>query len=589
MDNQEKQPGILKLSEISLTSGERIQPSDHLTVIVGPNNAGKSVILNSTWALMTHVPNTPEAPQVAVDSITVELPVAQDLERRLLSIGEIRPPGQYPQGTQIEDHYFIRSQGYTGVLNYGQIRQLTGQGTRAKYAGFYAQLFAGIMQPEGRLGLLGQVPVPNLYSEVPNQPLQFLWADRTLEATVAGYAKRAFGIDITVNRHGGAQVGLHIGKPASPEPKLGERSPYITEVTELPLASVQGHGVQAFLGIVLSIATRQLDVFLIDEPEAFLHPPQARLLGEVLMEMAQSGTQVIVSTHSDDFVRGVLTASTPTTDLTIVRITRPANFANAVHQVPPEAVRQLFEDPLLRYSNILSGIFYKGVVLCEAESDCRYYSAVLDEVVNTGGPATPRPDLLFTQCGGKDRFGKAIRALAAAKAPTAVIADIDLLADRARFEEVYSALGGDSALLEADLNTIGAAVQSQGAKADRAFARHQIVQVLDSSNEQYVSALEADSIRAAVRTASGWALAKKNGRGAVPSGQPLQAFDRILDASAKLGLFLLSVGELERFHPAIGGNKQKWLREVFETGVYRQSSEAADLLKRVAAFIAARQ
>ncbi|MEV0989569.1 hypothetical protein [Streptomyces sp. NPDC049949] len=34
--------------------------------------------------------------------------------------------------------------------------------------------------------------------------------------------------------------------------------------------------------------------------------------------------------------------------------------------------------PSLRYSNIISGLFHDGVVLCESEGDCQFYAASFD-------------------------------------------------------------------------------------------------------------------------------------------------------------------------------------------------------------------
>ncbi|WP_166503359.1 ATP-dependent nuclease [Modestobacter italicus] len=431
--------------------------------------------------------------------------------------------------------------------------------------------------------------MPNLYQEVPTGPLQKTWADRALEERVQVLAMRAFGIDLTLNRHGGAQIGLHVGRPTTPEPAVGQPSPYIAEVASLPLVAQQGHGVQAFLGMVLTLMAGQYDIVLIDEPEAFLHPPQARLLGEVFVDLAKQRTQLLVSTHSDDFLRGVLQASASATDVTIARLTRPEPAVNAVAQLPPAAVRGLFEDPLLRYSNILSGIFYKGVVLCEAEGDCQYYAAVLDNKFTRAEAAVPRPDLLFTQCGGKDRFAKAARALLSTQVPTAIIADIDLLADRSKFVELLTVLGGDPTSLSAALNTVESALSAQATKPDRAFTRYRIIERIDASTEPSMSPSEVREVRDLLRSRSGWELAKKNGVGALPSGNPVDAFNAILAAAKSVGLFILPIGELERFHPEVGGNKQTWLRQVFEESLYTSSPEAEQLLSDVVAFIATKQ
>lgn len=575
-----------RIKNIQLRSGDRIDVSDHLTVIVGPNNVGKSVLLGSAWQLMQLQPGQQYAPLPVVKDLAIALPSKEEVYGRLSLNAELRPPGQYDDGLYYEEHFFGRA---VGATPRSQIEAILATGPEAQHLGFLSQHLAVLLQPEMRLGQLGQVQVPNLYHEVPTAPLQKAWADRSLESRVQILAKRAFGIDLTLNRHGGAQIGLHVGKPATPEPAVGEPSPYIAEVASLPLAAQQGHGVQAFLGMVLTLMSGQYDIVLVDEPEAFLHPPQARLLGEVFVELAKQNTQIVVSTHSDDFLQGVLTASASATDVTVARLTRPEATVNAVAQLQPADVRGLFEDALLRYSNILSGIFYKGVVLCEAEGDCQYYSAVLDSTFAHAEAAASRPDLLFTQCGGKDRFAKAAKALLSTRVPTAIIADIDLLADRSKFEELLTTLGGDPTSLSTALNTVEGALRAQATAPDRAFARYRVNEIVDARAEPTLSPPEVREIRDLLKTRSGWELAKKNGIGALPGGNAVDAFNAILAAAKSAGLFILPIGELERFHPGVGGNKQAWLRHVFEQNLYSASPEAERLLSEVVAFIAQRQ
>ncbi len=577
-----------RLRSVTLTSGAVLDVSDHLTVIVGPNNVGKTVALNSVATIMNQAPTDQHrAIQIAVDSITLDLPPREDFESFLSRAGAVlRPPGQYPGGYFPEEQYVA---GGIPPISRSQLDQLYAAGNRTSHLGQFGSLVAVSMQPEVRLGQLGQASVPDLYSDTPTAPLQILWSDRSLEAKVAQLAKRAFGIDLVVNRHGGSVIRLHVGKPSTPEPPVGEKSPYLQEIHDLPLAANQGHGVQAFLGMLQILITRQYDIVLVDEPEAFLHPPQARLLGEIFVEFSNSGTQLVVSTHSDDFLRGVLSASAAATDVTVARLTKPTPTSNAIAQVPPAAVKKLFEDPLLRYSNILSGIFYKGVVLCEAESDCKYYAAIVDDMYATVDESEPRADLLFTQCGGKDRFAKAVAALHATRVPTAIIADVDLLADGTKFKELVELLGVTWSQIESDLNVIMSAAESRTTHVERQYAQVQIDAIFSASDGKYLDTGELRLVREAVTPVNGWKLIKTNGRGALPKGNAHESFERVLRTVANAGLFILPIGELESFHPTVAGSKQTWLRQVFEDGLYRDSAEARRLLTNVVAYIAGQQ
>lgn len=117
-------------------------------------------------------------------------------------------------------------------------------------------------------------------------------------------------------------------------------------------------------------------LFLIDEPETFLHPPQARALGKSIVELSQS-KQCFISTHSIDFIRGVLEEDA--SRVKIIKIDRVAND-NESNLVDNDSIVEIANDKNLKYTNILDGLFYSQLVLCENESDCKFYSAILEHL-----------------------------------------------------------------------------------------------------------------------------------------------------------------------------------------------------------------
>src|SRR5262249_53586021 len=154
-------------------------------------------------------------------------------------------------------------------------------------------------------------------------------------------------------------------KPAAGEDRLS--TPYLEKLGQMPLLSQQGDGMRSFAGVMLHLIAGAQSMLLIDEPEAFLHPPQARLLGRMLIESKRTDCQLIVATHSSDVVRGVLDALSE--DVQIVRLCRDGNL-NTGSLLDAEQVRALWGDPLLRYSNILDGLFHERTVVCESDADC---------------------------------------------------------------------------------------------------------------------------------------------------------------------------------------------------------------------------
>ncbi|PYY48984.1 hypothetical protein DEJ03_00120 [Curtobacterium sp. MCLR17_043] len=573
-----------KISVVNLsTPGEFIEPSDNVTLIVGPNNVGKSALLGNLHSHVTSEPHQPPNPgPQLVESANVSFPPVTEYIDSLLRTAQRFEPGTYPRGAFYEETFIFPS---GTALTRASIEASL---QRSNHFGQVANVFANYLGPEGRGSVLQPQQTPDLMGEPGRSPMQMLWADRRLEATMDSYMQRAFGRRLTVNRHAGLNTYLHVGSVSSEEPQLGTQGDYLDEVMALPLLSVQGSGMQAFMGTMLTLAAASFDIVLLDEPEAFLHPPQARLLGEVVAELSRDrGLQVIAATHSDDFVQGVLNASRDEAEVSVVRITRPVDYENRIAQVPPESLRSLYRDPLLRYSDILDGIFYKGAVLCESESDCTYYSATLAHLETTDDLSAS--DLLFTQCGGKDRFDRAYKALAAASVPTAVIADIDLLADRGKFAALFNTMGGDFSVIEASYNVIEASVRNQKVEPTRLGVREAMNEVLGSSEDPKLTAAELVRLRESVRSESGWKQVKRKGIGVVDSGGPTMAFESILASCRAIGLFLVAEGELERFHPEVTGNKQEWLRAVLEGELFKQAPSPQTFVREVRNFITSHQ
>jgi predicted ATPase len=67
-----------------------------------------------------------------------------------------------------------------------------------------------------------------------------------------------------------------------------------------------GFGLTQVLPIVVAaVSAREQDILLIENPEVHLHPAGQAFMGMFLAEVAASGTQVIVETHSDHVLNGI--------------------------------------------------------------------------------------------------------------------------------------------------------------------------------------------------------------------------------------------------------------------------------------------
>lgn len=67
-----------------------------------------------------------------------------------------------------------------------------------------------------------------------------------------------------------------------------------------------GFGLTQVLPIVIAaLSAAKEDILLIENPEVHLHPAGQALMGQFLAEVARSGVQVIVETHSDHVLNGI--------------------------------------------------------------------------------------------------------------------------------------------------------------------------------------------------------------------------------------------------------------------------------------------
>lgn len=575
----------MKLQKIQLTSGESINVADGLTAIVGPNNVGKSLLLRELHArLMAERETTLNSSRKIAQGYEIDFCGSVDNFLLALRLRYIeRSPGQYPGGTYAEQTFQLPN---GSVLHHSQIHRGWESQTGLGALGQYFVLYLGA---EGRLGMAGNAASFNPLMQQPSTPVQLIYADRALADKVSDLMGRAFNQSLSVNRYGGSEITLHVGKVETEETKPPISKKYIQELSLLPQLQEQGDGIRAFVGMLLTIITAQYPLVIIDEPEAFLHPPQAYLLGRVLAEQHDEGTQVLIATHSEDIIAGITSVKAITDNVSIVRLTRKGT-ANHAAQVPPATVGALYKDPLVKYYSILNGLFFQGVILCEGDSDCTYYRAVLESIDTLDdGTKASATSVHFTHCGGKARLSRAVGALRSAKVPVVCAVDIDFLQNEHEFNELITAYEGDPSKLTGLRSVVVNAVTAWSTTVKRASAKAEIDAILSRKQAEELSSGDVNKIRELVTPVSGWKELKKYGQSRL-LGDALIAF-RSLDSQLRnLGIYLVQGGELESFHPEISrDDKAAWLRQVLEDKKYETCEESTLFVKDMAAAIVTAQ
>lgn len=522
-----------------------IGPND-VVVVVGPNNAGKSETLRAIKGnLQSSAYESPVLTGMEIERTGSIEVFTSWLGRFAIKKSDTSPGNPIYQAL---GHALHQSQAYS---EWQQQSNALGQLTR---------WFCHLLTADERLSICTPPANIALARESPSHPIHHLLRDDELEKRISHKFRKAFGVDLVVHRNAGNQVPIHVGE--RPVPREGEDRvsiSYIKRLEALPTLHTQGDGMRSFAGVLLATSVGQECIMLIDEPEAFLHPPQARLLGTTLVKDRGTRRQLFVATHSADILRGVLDANS--TDVKVVRIRRDGN-RNRVRLLSNDQINELWGDPLLRYSNIFDGLFHESVVVCESDGDCRFYSAMLDACLGSSSADLKRPSVMFTHCGGKDRIPIVIRALREVDVPVRAVADFDVLSKPEPLKSIVESLGVVWEDVRGDWQIVKKAVDDKKPDLRTEDVKKEISALLDEVTTPSLPLATGTGIREILKRSSPWAHAKLVGKAFVPSGDASVACERLLQKLRDHGLFVVEVGELEGFARTVGGHGPKWVNTV---------------------------
>jgi hypothetical protein len=154
---------------------------------------------------------------------------------------------------------------------------------------------------------------------------------------------------------------------------------------------------------------------------------------------------------------------------------------------------------------VLSALFHEAAIICEGDSDVRFFSALLDATRNE----RRNPDSGFYHVGGKDRIGSVVRALRAVRIPVVALVDIVALSDRAKFLQLFEALGGKRSDDVADLIRLVGGRKGQLTGSELAVELRRIA--TECENETQVPNALKDKLQDMVKSSSNWGRVKRDG------------------------------------------------------------------------------
>lgn len=535
------------ISSITFSDGTQVDfDPDDITVIVGPNNSGKSATLRGINTKFENQSN--KSPVIA--QLTYKSKGSPEEFEAWITSWAVQQIDQN-QGNPIYQamgHGLHRSDAINSWTNLSN-----------SVHNNLSRWFLLHLGGEQRLTTSNPAPAIQLTSENPSHPIHYLARDDARELQLSDAFKRAFGMDLVVHRNAGGNYPLYVGD--RPIPATGEDRVSLTFLKRLellPKLHEQGDGMRSFASVLLATSVGKETILLIDEPEAFLHPPQARLLGQLITTSTNSNRQTFIATHSSDALKGILASNNER--VRVMRIERDGDV-NHVKILSNPDIQELWSDSLLKHSNILDGLFHECVVVCESDSDCSFYSAIADA---TTDQSEKNLDLHFVHCGGKARMPVVLRALVKVGVPVKAICDFDILSEEYPLRTICESLNCPWEEVERDWRIVKSAIDSKRPDRTTAEVKAEIDAVLNAESATIFPKAAKARITSILKLTTAWANAKTVGISYVPPGDASQAIRRLLSRLKSSHIHVVEVGELEGFVRTVPDHGPSWVAEVIQ-------------------------
>jgi ABC-type cobalamin/Fe3+-siderophores transport system ATPase subunit len=540
----------LKLRAVTDSSGAMHQLGK-FTILVGPNNCGKSQTLRDIRDYITTGSNKR---LVVLRDADVEVPEVSEIASGIHVSPHQSPGHTHLRGVSFDlrsVHEFAPSENWLEKQVASAKKSLESRSQLLQHIGNY---LVAHLDAESRFILASRTSSYDTRREWPSNALQAFFSRRSEVLPELRTAFReAFDMDIALDWAAMKTLSFKVGRDFGTIPEtLSDLDLLLSDKQEL---AAQGDGYRSFAGVVLAMLTFPDRLLLLDEPEAFLHPAQARALGRWLAKYAaKRSAQVILATHSAEFLWGAVSANR---DTAVVRLNR-SETTTSFHFVSSSTVAGLAQSPLLSSQPVLDALFQRGVCVCEGDPDRAIYQAV----AHIGPGAERGAEVLFIHTNGKDAIDAPVKLLREAGTPVCAIVDIDILNSEDVFMNIVNSLSDlDTSELRNTLTKIASLVE--------ATSREDLLNNLKAAVTDWQKVTYTDLRRArralvaAAKGASKWDAVKKKGLDFFP-GPTRSTVEEFLKGCTAHGMFVVPRGELEGWLRVGVAKGRTWNRRALE-------------------------
>jgi hypothetical protein len=505
-----------------------------MTVFVGPNNSGKSLALREVEQFLE---SGGSCTRRIVRGVEFGLPPVEEARRMIearrvdnrqepapegwVRVSRMKPMAEYvkKRSTDVEEGPDDCMVNLPRLLEILTDESRTAPEDVGHLCRDFLALFSIRVDGQTRLALTHPRPTGDL--QLPANHLAALFRDDAARRRIAEITADAFGLYFVIDPTGVTHLRVRMSERPpqddAEEQGLDERArAFHAQAVDIGELS---DGVKAFTGLTAAVLSADYRIMLVDEPEAFLHPPLTRKLGKRLTQIAaEREARVLAATHSPEFLMGCVQAGRR---VDIVRLTYRQGAPSAT-LLPADKLQLLMRDPLLRSTGILGALFHEGAVVCEADADRVFYQEINERLLaaRRGGA----DGCLFLNAQNKQTIRRIVRPLREMGIPAAAIVDLDIFKGKEDFRDLMRSAFVPDVFLE-PWEKMRATL-------------HQAIR-----NENY-----------------------KEGGIYTLCREARAAAELLLDNLTTYGVFIVPTGELECWLPRleVGGHGPEWLTQVFE-------------------------
>lgn len=539
----------MKLRTLKLNDNKELH-LDGITVLVGPNNVGKSQTLRDIKNILTV---SGLGKRVIVKDIDFDWEDNFDKFLEKLNLKDSQQNLEFKIISGLTSNLMNNESVEFSYDTYNRY-YMNQEKRKSKVLGNLTRFFVSDLSSSNRLALASSVNSINPETKNPKNILQALFLDKTVEPTIQMAFTDAFRMELALDYSGMTKLCFRVAEKMPDIPADPREAYTITE--NLEKIEGQGDGFRSFVGIILGLLFSKGRIILLDEPEAFLHPAQARFLGKWIGDNKDLiEGQLIISTHNANFLSGILASGNK---VDIYRLNRQGNNTTFT-ALPADSIKALFENPLLSSQRVVESVFYRGVAVCEADADRAVYQSVATIKHKSN------EDVLFIHSQNKQTLHVVSDLLRKANIPVIVIPDIDVLNNENDLKKIVESLNGDIPHEVIELrNKI--ATQVTGKSDDKALAElteeiRLFLTQLDNKEHDLGGAKGA--LNRIQKSISDWKEIKLKGIEGFDDSIKGDAF-RLVDILKGLGVFIVPVGELEGWIELGTRKKNKWIVPALE-------------------------